>query len=293
MRFLLLAVLLILMSRGRAQDLIVTTGGDSIRCAITAVTANRLFYSVVDASEKQRRDIAMEDVAVYTREGFFPVVVSRIVPPAPTVKNEGRKRWLMSFSGGCSRRTYAVSGALPGEEQEHLKRLRNGINACASLHHTVGKRLALGLAYSSFFGSMSHTSVTFLTADSSATTTAELEENIRMRYLGVDLLWQPPSRGKWAFSGSLGMGYLGYSNYVTLVNKATISGWTLARKGQVGLDYSISSTTSVGACLGYVSAELDRVEIDLGATSVNVSTRVGKGESLDRFDVGLMLRVRL
>ena len=284
----------LLVCSGHGQDLIVTTTGDSIRCIINTVAPARLFYMTKDGTGNKRSDIALEQVAMYKRDGFFPVIMSEVRARAlDNASMDERKRWLMSFSGGYSRRTASYGDqVLSSPEKEYMDRLRNGLHASASLLRYVNEEVAVGAEYNSFFASRSSTTVKVLTS-ANDTVTGEMADDIRLRYVGLDVLYRPASVGKLSFYGSLGIGYLKYIDRATFINDFTITGETVAYCAHLGLDLRVTSGISIGARAGFFRASLNRFEVDLGSTSVAFTLPNYQEESVNRVDAGLVLRIHL
>lgn len=79
MRYAIAALLVVMSFALQGQDLIVTISGDSIQCAISSVAPNRLLYTVKAADgATDRRDILLSSVAMYKREGYFPVILGAV-----------------------------------------------------------------------------------------------------------------------------------------------------------------------------------------------------------------------
>ena len=91
----------------------------------------------------------------------------------------------------------------------------------------------------------------------------------------------------------MGIGPLLYRNYAVILNNVLITGATAAMGASVGLQHRITSTTSIGLHVAYMAGSIDRFEYDFGSTKATLSLTDSSNESVNRFDLGLGLRLRL
>lgn len=275
-----------------AQDLIVTTAGDSIRCSITSVTPNRLFFTVQMDDYQRPDNIALEQVAMYKRVGYYPVIVGDVGGPRMEGTPPMEHGWLMSATFGYSHRTAPVDGGLPDEWKDYINGQRPGRHATGSLHYFLSEGVAIGLQYSSFFGAKNSMPITVLLQDST-TVNGILADDVRLRYFGLDFLFRPIAlKGVTPF-GAVSAGRLVYEDRATLINNFTITGSALALNVRAGLECPLGPKLSIAASLGYFLCRLSRFEIDTGSQKSGFTLPDRGEENVDRMDIGILARISL
>ena len=276
-----------------AQDLIVTTQGDSINCSITTISSARLFYSQQIGDDIRRDNIALSNVALYSRKGYFPVILGNSSSPAVRKrKDEPSGRWQLGVEAGISRRIGEVPPDLDPMLEDHIEAQRNGLHVSGSIHYFIKEELALGVVYNSFFGAKHSMEITG-TAEDGSTVTGILAEDVRMRWIPFSVLYAPRSQGRTSFQGSVGIGPLFYRNYAIILNNVLITGASAAMGASVRLQHRLTSTASIGLHVAYMAGSIDRFEYDFGSTKATISLPDAYNESVNRFDIGLNLRLRL
>lgn len=289
------AFLILVVSTGplKAQDLILTTSGDSIRCTIHNVGPHRLYFMVRDNGHVRRENIGLEQVAMYKREGYYPVIRGKdAVDVGARPTGRGKGRWMMTFAGGFSRRIAEIPDDLDAEFRDHLEAQLNGLHLMAALHYSIREEVALGIVYDGFFNAKHSMGITARTLDGTMVT-GTFAEDARLRWIPFTLLYRPVSPSKTSFVGWLGVGPVFYTNHATIINKVTITGTTAAYGGSIGVDHRLSKLLSLGVHLTCMKGSINRFEVDFGSTKATVHLPENVSESVNRLDLGLVLRVRL
>lgn len=298
------AVYLLILTIGalatRAQgplDLIVRTTGDSIHCTITHVRSDRLFYTVLEGGRAKRARIGLGEVALYKRDGFFPVEPGRVVasaePDAPPKERErGKHEWLFSASYGYSHRTAAVTGNIPQEYRSYMERLRAGRHASGSIHWSAMEHLAIGVMYNGFFGSRNSTTITVTQADGT-TRQGAMSDDIRMNWYGLDVLFRPLADKKVSPYGSIGAGYITYLDKATYIEAYTVKANSVAAHLRAGVDINATDKLSLGVQLGWLTGRIKIFKIDRGDQTVEWQLPEPISEGLGRIDLAVVLRFRL
>ncbi len=275
-----------------AQDLIVTIQGDSIHCLISNASTNRLFYTVQMADYRRPDNIDLEQVAMYTRQGYYPVILGDV---------EGRRKltgypkdhgWLMSASFGYSHRTAPIENGLPPELKDHINKQRSGLHASGSLHYFITDEEAIGVQYNSFFGAENSIPIQVLLEDSTMVE-GILADDVRLRYLGLDFLFRPLELNALTPFVAVSMGRLVYEDRATLINNFTITGSALALNVRAGLECALGPKLSIAGSVGYFISRLKRFEVDTGSQKIGFSLPDRGEENVDRADLAMVLRIRL
>jgi hypothetical protein len=294
MRHLLSILLVVFCGSVFAQDLIITTSGDSIHCQITDVAPTRLFYSVkLENATVYRRNIRLRQVAMYRREGYFPVFLDvREQPLSNGANARPANRWMLSCTGGLSYRIARFPIDIDQDYRDYLEGQTSGEHLGASLHYFFKESLGVGVVYESFFGAKRSMDIQLRLTDGTIVP-GILAEDARMRWIPLSVLYSPRTTNRISFNGWLGIGPLLYTNYATIINKVTLTGATVAYGISLGSDYRLTHALSLGLHATYMIGALDRLEFDFGSTQGTVSLPDRSNESVTRVDLGVVLRLRL
>jgi hypothetical protein len=275
-----------------AQDLIVTMSGDSIRCVITMVTPDRLFYTVTLEDHTQRDDIATGNVAMYKRAGYFPVILGDVGERRTEGPPPGEHGWMLTATMGFSHRTAPLPSGIGDAEADYINGLRGGLHASGALHYFVSEEVAIGLEYNSFFGAKNSLPITVLLQDST-TLNGLMADDIRLRYLGFDVLFRPIALKSLSPFGSIGVGRLVYEDRATFINNFTITGSSIAFNIRAGLEFRSAGKLSMATSLAYFVCSLNRFEVDTGSAQVGFTLPDNAQENVSRLDLGVLMRLRL
>lgn len=275
----------------RAQDLIITTSGDSIRCTITSVGPYRLAYTRSTAEGTERGRVALKEVSSYKRVGFYNVVLGGVDERDNTMLPAGNK-WTFAVGAGWSYRTTPLSKGLSQQGQDYGNGLRQGYHASASLHLALSDALCVGVIYNSFFGARNTGDVSMLLPDSS-TITGPLADDVRIKWIGFNVLARSEWSGRIRMHGSFGIGPVFYRNYATVIDDYVISGIYLATRGGLGVDYRLTDALSLGIEAGYLHGSVKEFTVDNGSSTYVLNLPRKTTEGIHRLDAGIFLRVRL
>ena len=284
----------------RAQapaDMIVSTGGDTIRCTISTVRADRLYYTTIEGGRTRKARIPMDQVAVYKREGFFPVVPGRVVPSAdaavpPKERARVKHDWLFSASYGYSRRYAPLADNIPQDLRSYTERLRTGRHVSGSVHWFAMEHVAIGLMYNGSFGSRNSTTITVKQPDGT-TIQGPVSNDIRVDWYGANVLFAPMGGKKVSPYASLGAGYITYQDKATYFEPYTVTGNTIGAELRAGVDLMVAPSLTIGAQFVWSTGRLKSFKIDTGDQSAEVDLMEPYAEGLGRIDLAVVLRLRL
>ena len=128
----------------KAQDLIVTKAGDSIKCEITKVTDDIIQFRYLNSGSVERSQVSLKDVAdfKYDQQGLPDPAGG--VPP-------GKKypRIRIGIGGGYTYRVENFRQDLDGS-QDYFKKLKFGFNIEGEAGYFFKKSFGAGLRYNFF-----------------------------------------------------------------------------------------------------------------------------------------------
>ena len=285
-----------------AQDLIITTKDDSIRCAITDVGNSMIYYQTIDPDGRHDHHISIEDVAMYSRAGSFPVFLNalgndRDLMASRRVKRNtnmnGRSPWSLSLTTGLSRMTGRYPTGLTSAYQDYLDRLAHGFHVDAELQYEPTEHVGIGVEYEGAFAFHSSMPLVVTFSDGS-TSTINFSEEITMRFIGASVfgvIGKPG--GKSSVHLGMSIGRLDFYDNIDLILFAKATGSTVATKLNSSLDLRLSSKLFLVLSLSYLGGSIDQYEFDTGSgPQAHTATKASEKQDAPHINAGVGLRLR-
>lgn len=260
-----------------AQDLIVTSEGDSINCKITKEKENNLYFTFKHGEEVRNTLLPMNQVSSH-QYNFYPGTVT---PELTRIRSNEFPRWRMALNGGFSKHTAEISKEVSSSEREYVEDLLSGSNFSADVNYYFSESIGAGMKYLKF---NSTTDV-----QTNAISSEPVDLNILFIGPGVSTrLLNASKKNALLFNISIG-----YIDYKFDGNAALIKGKTAGLLYDLGYDIGISENISIGLQVSYLSGQLTQFEMVQGAYTETVELEKGNYESLHRLDFSVGLRLNL
>jgi hypothetical protein len=289
-----------------AQDLIVTTAGDSIVCTITAVREKRLYFTVQENDRDKNRTVERALVASYRREGFAPVDLNRsfllpyVEPPKPdkpppdtSSRRDDPPRWALFGGYGWVRRLGSASDELGAEMKTYNEGLRSGRQYSLGVNYSPHENFGIGLRFTRGIWSHSSKDVQVpISADSSAA--MDLETEISITSIGPALIWRPTKPGGDAdFTIALSGGVAFYEeNTVVDASPLNVTGESLYGSLVAALDLHVTENMTLGGSVGFILGTLKQATYTSGnMTSGLIDLDEDSYNGLQRLHYGLQVGV--
>ena len=274
---LILIVLLVGMHSTNAQDLIVTTEGDSINCKITKEKENNIYFTFKHGDEVRNTLLPMNQVTSH-QYNFYPGAVA---PQVQKIKYNDFPRWRLAVNGGFSKQTGKISKDVSYAEREYIEDLMSGTNFSADVNYYFSESIGAGMKYLKF------NSNTDIQTSAYSSEPVDLDIKFIGPCVSTRLL---NATKKNALFLNMAIGYVGY-NFDG--NAALIKGKTAALVYDLGYDIGISEKMAIGLQLSYLSGQLTRFEMIQGSNKQTVELEEGQYESLHRLDFSVGIRFNL
>ena len=289
-------VLLLSVSILKAQDKIITLGGDTINCKILSVGGERINYEQENTDGYiVGKSITVEQVAEYIR--------SKSRPSKP------EQPWLIGISSGISHLPWMLDNIDSYDIPDYYNDAKTGFHINVSTHYMVSNFFGAGVEYSFFKSSYDEIYQTVI--DPHYPTYTNYSEKLRqyMNYVGVSGIFQQHlGKGrKIRISETLSGGGIFYraeeqaatlvplySEYSTITANQLTTGFTWAGKLGLSVEYNLLPYLSVGLGGNLFLTWLK--EIDAEAKNSNGEHESVKGIKLEesinlsRIDGSLVLR---
>ncbi|MBO9617351.1 MAG: outer membrane beta-barrel protein [Dyadobacter sp.] len=250
-----------------AQDLIVTTSGDSIRCKITREQNDFVYYTYKKFGVPAKTLIAVGNIAD-KRTGFYNEPVEGISMPK-------FRRWQYRFQGGYSRRVARISDQVPPGTMSYLKKMKSGYTLGGDIHYFISEPFGLGAKYS--YSHYQHKAINF-------------RDRILLNYFAVSGLNRLTLRsGSEVYIGA-NMGYQSYKDQ--MISNGVLVGITGGTVGvglEAGYGMRMSDASKLYLNFSVMSGTVTKVNVNTGGRKETVQLGKGEYESLARLELTLGL----
>lgn len=272
---------LLLTSSINAQDLIVTSNGDSLNCKITRSKPNLNYYTFKYEVDIKSTMIPIDQV-VYSEYNF----------PAD-VDNKTYPRWRLGLTGGWSTRTAKIHEDIPAEFESHAKELKTGYHIGGDITFYTSKYLGIGMKYDKY-RTKNETDVYVTQQLWPSSYMAKSSEDITITFIGPFVSGRIlHGKNKNSLFANLGAGYVKYVNEssISFQQNITSTGNLYGLNFDLGYDISLSKRFAIGFQLSFLTGVLKKYEVNIGRTTRTVKYDKNNGDDLRRINLSLGLRI--
>ena len=234
-----------------AQDLIITTNGDSISCKITKVKAQYIDFAHREENEIKSTLIPTTEVSEYFKDiDNIHVINSRDIPGNDF--NELRLAFDLEY--GC--RIGKLSDELSDQLKDYTKKLRAGftLNAKGSVY--LDQNWGIGLKYS-FNKTKNSKNTVSLHSTTGYSGRYDISDEISIHYVGPSFHFRSISLNKKStFICAVSAGYVGYKNLSKIGQyyNSTIIGQTAGFSFGIFYDHTVSQHVAIGIELALLTS---------------------------------------
>jgi hypothetical protein len=286
--------LVLLSWTGISQDLIVTTEGDSIRCKITKVEPERIYFShysegVIHETLLPISSIKMYETKFYGTPDYLEESGKLNYNYTQPKANFPRVR--IAAQGGYSYRLAKVPEGMSTLLEEYIKKLKSGYHLGGDINYFLSQKFGLGLKYS-YYQSKNRLNDIYIEYDDGTIATGDMSDRIKINYYGLVLSLRDISKNQsGAWLGSLSFGYMSYYNNAEFIReKMDITGGTVGMVVDLGYDFFLSDGFGLGLGLSISLGTLSELDLDDGSTIRTVELDSENFENLSRVDLSIGLR---
>jgi hypothetical protein len=230
-----------------AQDLIVTTKGDSINCLITKQKNSVVYFDYVQ-DNKVKSTLIPEDQVGVLQKGYYPTSVGSTVTNYKISRDFSR--WRYGVQGGYSYRTGKIDKNQSQSTIDYLKNLKSGYTLGGDVHYFISESVGFGMVY----GLNKHKAETAMEAD-----------DVTMHYFGASMLnrYILANPQKHIILG-VNMGYQSYLDKVGVNGSNQITGNTFGLGFEAGFEQELSSSALLHFNIGYKGSTLTKIRVNEG-----------------------------
>lgn len=250
----------------QAQDLIVTTGGDSINCNITKVTKNFVYVTF-----KQKNTTIPINLIATQQKGYFSGQVPETAIPVTNTYSSNFPRFRVAVDGGGQLRVAKAIDINDIELQEHLKKMKRGLHYDLQAAYFFTETMGVEAMFSQqlFWNTLGKGMLT--DENGELIGSGECKESTRLNYIGANYvirLFDAKKKNSWLFA--FGLGYMGYSDRLLFdkVERLKLTAGSLGLNMSVGYDLEPSENIGLGFKLSLMSGSFsDYKQIRDGVTT--------------------------
>jgi len=260
-----------------AQDLLVTTAGDSLNCKITQIKGDYVYFTFTHQNEV-RNTLMPKTQVKYYQYNFY--TTSDIQPHQIVGYRPEFPHWRLAANGGWSYRTAPLADGLNSAEREYMKKLKNGFNFSLDASYFFSEMFGAGVKYD-----------LFKTSNSSST----VEDNISINFVGPAFAMRFFNQSKtncWFMNYSIG--YMGYTDKGNNYGQSgIIKGSTVGLVMDIGYDIALSKNWSAGIQLSLLYGMLTELDETVNGVTRTVKLEKDQYEGLGRLNISIGLRCNL
>lgn len=248
---------------GYAQDLIVTTAGDSIFCKVTRERDGYVYFTYIKEGTPANSLLTSDSIA-NIQKGLYKT-------RSRYAGQESFARWQYRLQGGYSRRIARISDQVSPAMKDYLNKMKSGYTLGGDIHYFVSEPLGIGVKYI-------HNGYQY--------TDTDFEDKIKMNYFALSAQNRLVLRSENEVSLGVNMGYQTYRDRVkTIGTEVTIDGGTLGVGLEVGYAVKLAKATKAFLNLSLLTGTITKVNVETGGRKETVKLDKDEFEGLGRLEV--------
>lgn len=228
----------------RAQDLIVTTDGDSINCKITKTTKDHVHFTFKYNNEIRNTLLPVDQITAKQKDYFAESEL-----PANYKYKEIFPHFRLAIDGGWQYRTPKLDSGIDPDWKEHFLKLKSGFHYDLQAGYFFTEMIGAELMFSQQLFSHSIANATQSDDEGNHIASGTFKENVAFNYYGANYVLRLfDSRKKNCWIMALGFGYMDYANR-TFFNDREIgrrTAGTLGSNLSIGYDIGLSKDLALG-----------------------------------------------
>ncbi|GHS85759.1 hypothetical protein FACS1894201_05850 [Bacteroidia bacterium] len=285
--FLLIINLLVIVCGLQAQDLIVTSEGDTINCKITKTTKDYVHFTFKYNNEIRNTLLPVDKITTQQKDYFSESEV-----PADYTYKEIFPHFRLAVDGGWQYRIAKMADGVDNDWLDHAKKMRSGFHYDIQAAYFFTKLMGIELMFSQQLFEHSVGDV-YLTDDyGNLIASGNFNEKNAFNYIAANYLirlFDSKKKNCWVFS--YGLGYIGYKNRVFLdnVEYVKITAATLGITASVGYDLVFSKDLVLGFKVSMMDGSFRDYKQTLNGITTNetMPDETPEGLGTIRLSVGL------
>jgi len=233
--------LLIHVSDTSAQDLIVTTQGDSLNVEIVKVTEETILYIYKEGKKVKRVTSPKSDIKSYQYIFFSEERTLEYIFDPNNID------FRLAFSGGPSWGTDGPPENANNFFKEYIKKVNSGWSYKVEFNYFIKDRFAIGAVFDQFFTKEKINNVFFIDNITNDTITGVLSDDVKISYLGPHFTYHIDTRrDNFTLFFGAGAGPIWYSDDFRRVDEFRATGTTWGYHLSLSTDFILMNNLMMG-----------------------------------------------
>lgn len=270
------------------QDLVVTSGNDSLNCKITDVDKDYLHFTFMQGQEVRHTLLPLDKVKDYEKDYF----AKPEIPPDQNIKLSGsHPRVRAGAYGGWSYMTAKAGDGLTPSAEEYVKNLKTGHHWGADISFFTSENIGFGLAWSMFRTTNVLDGVSVLDTLTGQVRIGRLMDDMTIQYIGPTFCTAISSAsGKSRFMSVFSLGYMPYKNNAVVVDQFTLKSWTVGLLLDLGYEMAIAKDLYLGLSASWKGGTLNHYQYTNGSLDGRIELDAEELVSISRIDLSAGIR---
>jgi hypothetical protein len=268
----------------KSQDIIITKAGDTIKCQITKIDDQTIYFRYLKRGTVEFTTIPVSEVDKYQHiyqgkeeaTGGFPMT-------------RKYSKFRLGAGGGYSYRLAKVPSNA-GQFADYYKKLKSGFNIEGEGTYFFNKSLGIGVRYNFFRAKNYMDGITFILDND--TLIGDLGDDIRIQSIGPTFYFRFFNRNEniiWLLGFSFG--YTSYLNKGRLLNQdLTLTGSTVGMTISFGADFLVLKNMAIGANVSLDLGTLSSYTMSFGGRQTTIKLQDQEKDNLARINLTATLR---
>ncbi|GGB83950.1 outer membrane beta-barrel protein [Dyadobacter sediminis] len=268
--FTLITLFTLICNHIQAQDLIVTSDGDSLNCRITRQNAQFVYFTFAKEGRPSNTLLPVTKISSVKKAFYGNAQLREGMQP---LSGKSYSQWQFGIRAGYAYRTAKVSDQISSQYKDYIKKLKSGFVLGGDMHYFISEPLGFGLKYS--FNKHKNEDGT------------DLKDDISMHYIAASMINRYVlANPKSSFLLGINLGYQSYKDKAVLLGNALdMSGGTAGFGLDAGFAHQLSAGTAIHFGLSYTTATLYSINVGQGSYKQKIKLEKGQYEGLSRLEL--------
>ena len=285
--FLCVAYLCLSSSTIFSQDLIVTKEGDSLKCKITGIDKENVYYPFTIANTVMKSEKPVSDVTSFIYD-FTP-----LPEKSRPERNIDYQHFRIAVQGGLSYRTSKLQENIPDQYKSYMKDLKSGLGYGIDVSGFFLENWGLGIKYHRHQSKNSMDNFSLYLPDGSMVN-GMMSDNIKVDFIGPSITSRTYNRARTGCLYSVfSLGYVKYEDEGTLITFLKLKGNTIGLLYDLGYDIILNENVALGIQCSFMTAILKEITLTDGTNTQTENLDKENYENLSHLDLSLGLSINL
>lgn len=284
-KLLITGILILLSTLTYGQDLIIKTNGSKIKCRISQVKNDTIYYEKKEGGMMLMQNLPLKYIREYRKDYFTSETKG-----TREIMVEEYPPYRFVLGGGMTYMIGGMANTLPDAMNDYLNALRPGYHIRALGSYAFSADYGIGLKY--VFSHNNHKAKDLSVLINGQTYTGNFQDNIKIHFLGPTAVYRNITTIKGVtFLTNFTLGYLYYTNdAVSLSMPITLNGQALGLHSSSGFDFKLTENMGLGINVSYFMSWLSQYTVGSGSSKQTINLEGGNFENLSRIEVSAGLR---